>query len=309
VLGPEINDYSTNAGEFAPSISADGSTLYWCAGPVRSGGADISQLDLWQSTISPIVDFNSDGKVDIQDLLILIEHWGQNDPLCDMGPMPWGDGKVDQKDLEVLMSYWGQEVYDPTLIAYWTLDEAEGTIATDSVSGMDGTLIGSPLWQPAGGMVEGALQLDGIDDYVNAPFALSLPVGAFSVFAWVQGSAPGQVVVSQAGGVNWLSTEPTLGWLVSDLKPADRYGRTLWSQTVITDGNWHRIGLVCDGSKPMLSLYVDGEEVAQTQTRETISVPSSSSDLHIGAGKKLEGGTFWSGLIDDVRIYNRAVMP
>jgi hypothetical protein len=31
--------------------------------------------------------------------------------------------------------------------------------------------------------------------------------------------------------------------------------------------------------------------------------------LHIGTGKGLEPRTFWSGLIDDVRICNRAVQP
>jgi hypothetical protein len=29
--------------------------------------------------------------------------------------------------------------------------------------------------------------------------------------------------------------------------------------------------------------------------------------LYIGTGKAMEAGTFWSGLIDDVRIYNKAL--
>ncbi len=35
----------------------------------------------------------------------------------------------------------------------------------------------------------------------------------------------------------------------------------------------------------------------------------ASGGLHLGAGSNLEPGTCWSGLIDDVRIYNRAVKP
>ena len=42
--------------------------------------------------------------MDISDLVELIEHWGTNETLCDIGPMPWGDGVVDVADLEVLMS-------------------------------------------------------------------------------------------------------------------------------------------------------------------------------------------------------------
>jgi hypothetical protein len=35
----------------------------------------------------------------------------------------------------------------------------------------------------------------------------------------------------------------------------------------------------------------------------------SNGGLNIGCGKNSEPGTFWSGLIDDIRIYNRAVSP
>jgi hypothetical protein len=53
-------------------------------------------------------------------------------------------------------------------------------------------------------------------------------------------------------------------------------------------------------------LYVDGIEVAR-DTQPALA--GSTNGLNIGAGNKLEAGTFWSGLIDEVRIYNRAVKP
>jgi len=101
-LGPAVNSPD---GEGAPSISADGSTLYFYSD--RPGGFGL--VDIWQVKILPVVDFNGDGNVDTGDLLILIGSWGQNDPLCDIGPTPYGDGIVDIKDLEVFMSYWEQE--------------------------------------------------------------------------------------------------------------------------------------------------------------------------------------------------------
>lgn len=102
-LGPVVN---SAANEYSPGISSDMRTLYFNS--PRPGG--FGDDDLYAAPIIPIVDFNSDGKVDIKDLLILIEHWGQADPLCDIGPAPWGDGKVDEKDLEVLMNYWGARI-------------------------------------------------------------------------------------------------------------------------------------------------------------------------------------------------------
>ena len=101
-LGPTVN---SSAWEAMPSLSANGSTLYFCSDrPGGSGG-----MDLWQVTILPVVDFNADGNIDTDDLLILIGYWGTNEPLCDIGPTPVGDGVVDIKDLEVFMSYWEKE--------------------------------------------------------------------------------------------------------------------------------------------------------------------------------------------------------
>jgi|GEM_PF-868364 len=256
---------------------------------------------------APPPDFNGDEVVDIEDLIMLIESWGQDEPSLDVAPPPFGDGIIDVQDLEVLMSYWQQEILPVSLAAYWKLDETEGDIAYDSVGGYDGTLSGTPMWQPTGGKVQGALQFDGIDDSVGMPFVLNPADGEFSVFAWIQAGAPGQVVLSQIGGVDWLSADPGEGKLMANLsRPAG--GRVtpppLASETVITDGDWHRIGFVRDGSHRIL--YVDDAEVARdTQT----SLEGSAGGLSIGAGKALDDGTFWSGLIDDVRIYNQAVEP
>jgi hypothetical protein len=102
-LGSPIN---TRGIELCGAISADGSTLYHSS--PRPGGQ--GAYDLWQAPILPVVDFDRDGKVALSDLMLMVESWGTDDPLCDIGPMPWGDGVVDEADLEVLMEHWGQEV-------------------------------------------------------------------------------------------------------------------------------------------------------------------------------------------------------
>jgi len=78
----------------------------------------------------------------------------------------------------------------------------------------------------------------------------------------------------------------------------------LQSQTIITDGHWHRVGFVWVGANRIL--YVDDVASAE-DTQEGLE--GSDSGLYIGIGKAMELGTFWSGLIDDIRIYNRAVSP
>ena len=64
---------------------------------------------IYKAPIIPIVDFNGDGNIDTDDLVILVNCWGTDDSLCDIGPTPLGDGIVDMEDLKVFMSYWEQE--------------------------------------------------------------------------------------------------------------------------------------------------------------------------------------------------------
>ena len=115
-LGPNVN---TAFSEYCPNISSDGRMLYFSDWPTQRPGGNGAE-DIWQASIEPVVDFNGDGNINTDDLLILIDNW--KTPLSsvedrkggDIGPMPWGDGIVDIEDLKVFMEYWEQENLPPT---------------------------------------------------------------------------------------------------------------------------------------------------------------------------------------------------
>lgn len=101
-LGPKVN------GPFADVVarlSPDNSTLFFTS--KRPGG--YGDYDIWQVPILIKIDFNNDGNINTGDLLLLIDNWGGNETLCDIGLTPFGDGIVDMTDLEVFMSYWEKE--------------------------------------------------------------------------------------------------------------------------------------------------------------------------------------------------------
>jgi hypothetical protein len=305
-LPPRVNTEPYSA--LFPSLSPDGSLLYFCSD--RPGG--FGDSDIWQVAMTPTVDFNGDGKVGGGDIYAMVDCWGADDPVCDVGPMPWGDGVVDVEDLKVLARYIGRELDDPTLIAHWALDEVVGTIARDGVGQNDGTVTGDAAWQPEGGMVGGALQFDGADDCVLTDLILDPDGGTFSILAWIKGGAPGQVIVSQADGklgrvnypgCSWLGIDAA-GGLTTDLMSSESV--SVASEVITTDGHWHRVALVWDDSSKTSALYVDGVEVS-TYVRPTLT--DMHGDLQIGIGRSGAPGSFFSGLIDDVRIYNRAVRP
>jgi hypothetical protein len=216
--------------------------------------------------------------------------------------MPWGDGIVDIEDIKVLAEYLFE---DYRLIHHWMLDETEGGIAHDSVGDKDAVLYGDPLWQPSAGRIDGALALDGENDYLRTPFILNPASGSFCVFAWMKGGAPGQMIISQrdAGGDQgntWLMADASYGRLMTRLMHPPF--SPLISQSVITDNQWHHVGLVYDFIALHRYLYVDGIEVARDG--DFVGGKGSEGGLIMGADKTLNAASFFSGLIDDVRIYN-----
>ncbi len=64
------------------------------------------------------------------------------------------------------------------------------------------------------------------------------------------------------------------------------------------------MGFAWDGSNR--SLYMDDILVAE---EADIALANCNGGVSIGCGKNMAPGTFFSGLLDDVRIYNRAVRP
>ena len=249
-------------------------------------------------------DLNKDSKVDEQDLAILSAAIDTNDLSADIAPAAKRDGVVDEQDVKLLTRYLGTVIPEIGLIAHWKLDETAGTIAHDSEGKHDATIMGVPLWQPEGGMIGGALQFSGVPNFAMTKVVRNPAEGPLSVFAWVKGGSPGQGVISQQSGTSWLLATALDGTLGTELKSGGRESGVLTSGSVITDGDWHRIGFTWDAETRIL--YVDDIEVARDAQE---SLAGSTGNMIIGAGSTMTPTTFWKGLIDDVRIYNRAVKP
>lgn len=294
----------------APSDSVDTPAYidYEYAAKVTRGVVGYLATQAKLASVRALPDFDGDGLVNLNDYALLAQHWGQSESRFDISPPPEGDGIVDAEDLAGLAYYWlnrwSNWWTESGLIAWWGLDEVEGPIAHDSAEHRLGTVHGDPLWQPTDGKINGALEFDGKGDYVSADLVLNPAGGPFSVFAWVKGGVgPGRVVISQQNGLDWLGTDLFgFGWLITNLK-APR-GPSLFSRTVITDGDWHHVGFTWDGANRIL--YVDDVEVARDTQAD---LASSEGGLYIGAGSTLSPASCWKGLIDDVRIYDRAVQP
>ena len=192
------------------------------------------------------------------------------------------------------------------LVGAWGFNEASGTSATDSSgTGNTGTVTGAT--RVAGGRYGGALSFDGVNDLVTVNDANSLDLRtSMTLEAWVRPTAvndwrtvilkeqPGQLVYALYGSTD--NSRPSAHVFTTG-------DRALGGPAVLPANAWSHLATTWDGLN--LRLYVNGTQVASSALTGT--AVASASPLRIG------GNTVWSewfaGLIDEVRVYNRALTP
>lgn len=205
---------------------------------------------------------------------------------------------------------------DHNLVGWWKLNETSCNTAFDS-SGNDnhGTLYGEPSWIV--GRIDGALNFDGVDDYVSIQslhYADSF-YSEVSVGAWIRTSYPNnQVIVSFDRNEYWRleingdGGDPgQVGWDVMTSSGLVDYG----SNTRIDDDNWHHVVGVFDNGT--LTIYIDGDPEPSTYGGNTFgSGVVRYGFLGVGSEASVFNGNkrpknWFCGDLDDVKIYDRAL--
>lgn len=220
------------------------------------------------------------------------------------------------------------------LVGWWSLDEAAGTTASEIIASHNGTHQGNPTPLPAG-KVGGALQFDGVDDFVTVPDANGLDFGAapggdFTIDAWVRttdASGVGVLVEKRSDpatprGYSFFLLNGNLGFQlgtgsgtnICSSNPQTSGCTNYGSNAFVADGQWHFVAVTvdrdaADGGR----WYVDGVEVG-TRFDPTIRSASlaNSGPLVLGrviAGFIGAGSSFFDGALDEVEIFNRALTP
>ena len=191
------------------------------------------------------------------------------------------------------------------LVAAYSFNEGSGAVLNDrSGRGHTGTISGA-TWSTEG-RFGGALSFDGVNDWVtvNDSAALDLTTG-MTLEAWVRPASLTTVrmvvLKERTGGLAYALAS-------SDTSAAVGYIRTTSDQTVTAPSplvltTWTHVAVTYDGST--LRLFVNGAQVSSRAVSGAVT--TSSGVLRIG-GSSL-GGVYFSGLVDEVRIYNRALTP
>jgi hypothetical protein len=201
------------------------------------------------------------------------------------------------------------------LVGYWKFDEGTGTVANDSSgNGNKGTISGC-TWVE--GKVKSALEFNGTNAYVNCGNGASLNLtDNMTISAWVKvpellpqnglgpiigkkhlgGTTFGYWLTASEYGIITLSVSN--GTVSDSGQSSAKLAANVWQMVTATFSSG-KIDYYYNG------VLFDSDNISAAIT----SISSGSENLAIGASSAMDAGGpyFFKGIIDEVKLYNRAL--
>jgi len=203
------------------------------------------------------------------------------------------------------------------LVGWWTFDGPDmiSNVKDKSGNGNHGSMIGFTSTSTAvtAGKMGQALKFDGVNDRLNMGVVADIDaVSVMSVSQWVKVNKNTTYVFSgkfSSGSAGWdLQTETTTGAVRIVLYPTPNHATT--PSNVIRPGVWHHVVMVYNGfganNEEKIHIYIDGINQSLTYNGEIrTSLTSTAASLMFGGWSG--GNSYFHGMMDDSRIYNRAL--
>jgi len=202
------------------------------------------------------------------------------------------------------------------LVAHWEFDDGAGIAAIDSSNNShDGTLQGDPQWVP-GIIGSGALSFDGSDGLVDVDHDESLSItNELTITVWVKLNdlntyyflvckQPSGTAGDNYPGNYEFRTEINSGALQFGHQETEGEQYTFYtSDSSIAVEQWHHVAVtVIKGD--LVEFYIDGVAAGSSEQSTNFGV-LNNEPVRIGGRK--DGYSFFNGILDDIRLYDRAL--
>ena len=204
------------------------------------------------------------------------------------------------------------------LIAYWRFDEASGTTAIDSSGNSNtGTLVSGGTWTT--GKVRNGLRFDGTNDHVvvNNSASINSITNRITIAFWANAadlSNDWVTALQRRNAADWFDWQIYLR--ASDAPTANHpvfrvdwnssgtidTGEQVECSAILATGQWYFVAVTYDGSQ--MQFYLDGTSCGMT-TRSGGVIPNSARQIWLGGNEPW--GEYLNGMLDEVRIYRRAL--
>jgi primary-amine oxidase len=214
------------------------------------------------------------------------------------------------------------------IVGWWPFEENPGVTTIQDIKNIgipnNGTShpgASGPIHVPGavgGGVINGALSFDGVDDYVevNDAFSLNFGVGDFSADYWLNVSPSVQSGVILDKRIEFLATTyQGYHLFVYDGKPGLQLanGTTFANyiaNATIADGYWHHVAVTVNRTSSIKEIrwYVDGNLVDITPAPLAGSI-TSPAPLRFGARSFTTLSGFLKGSLGEFELFNRVLTP
>ncbi|MCG8606159.1 LamG domain-containing protein [bacterium] len=202
---------------------------------------------------------------------------------------------------------------DAGLIMYYPLN---GNADDESINGFHGAIFGATPAEDRFGNANGAMEFDGVDDYIEPQTNDIELIGSFTISLWAKGLACQSCDDDEAGLVAVGALNPyglgidESGRILFQVVASQRAFPVEETNTQIDPNQWyHYVGVYTAGQS--LILYINGQEVGRNSANIPLALEESGGRLWIGGRATgvfaIKPNFYFDGLIDDVRIYNRAL--
>ncbi len=188
------------------------------------------------------------------------------------------------------------------LLVHWALEEGSGTTAFDtSGNGNNGTFSGEPQWVDGHGG-GGALEFDGVDDFVVYSFDQVQTFAAFSVAFWVKASSLGQPNFASPFTGHFPNTAgfqvDVDGGNPGNYRINPNSGNQFAFGTAAMD--WIHLALTAEGTS--MNLYYNGNWASSNTLVDTDVV---FNQFAIGVNRNRNW--WFAGTIDELRVYDHVL--
>ena len=195
-----------------------------------------------------------------------------------------------------------------SLVAAYGFDEGTGTTVLDRSGKGNNGVISSATWAATGRFGK-ALAFNGTSSWVTVADSTSLDLTTgMTLEAWVYPTTTmtgwRTVMMKEQPGADiyYLSANTDMNQPATGVSIGGSI-RQLNAGTTIPVNAWTHLTATYDGTTQRL--YINGAQVASQA--QTGSITVSGSAMHIGGNSVW--GEYFQGLIDEVRVYNRALSP
>ena len=206
-----------------------------------------------------------------------------------------------------------QEPDPKNLLAHWTFDSVDGATVNDS-SGMknNGTLVNSPALVP--GKIGQAASFNGVDQFLRAPAGLFHAHRTLSIALWFNTTMKGAICGCETRDFpeTFQESYVAVAYIGVDGRNRGKFwngNQSVQEGPVVTDGKWHHLA-ICVGAAEH-RMYIDGT-VTAVYPGEVFPLNMLGNQFALAftrgwAGSDATEWSFFKGLLDDIRLYDRAL--